>query len=737
MKFFNLLLLSTMILGCSSERSPYWGQELAEFKVNAPSIQESRVLGFDELGLPNKKNFMFQACLTDLSNSPLPPGLVFDVRFGSGDTVSTVVDNFSCIKWEREIGFSTLNPEKNYLIKTSIISKNKLKGTLTLDLLLNPLSSTVADMRNRTADQMRDVVIAETEKDKINISDITSRNNDQLQNPDGLKRSNVHTTPEDVTDFQVSSTGFSFKKTRLNLKQAFSVDLDLNLYTHTDFKISASPQFLVKRFNSQIEKLSPDRGEFTITIAFIAEPDFDINELWEIVKSAKTLVDVKQAKSLSKSGVEFKLNVDRLTNLRPEVIRRGLTANDKRILMAKLLMPYTHQTIKTRAKMHANLGLYTDVNIPLKQDSLFQKRSLIAVTIEPHFRDPKIQVKTDGAGYVESMYEPGDVSEFTPMPIEADLIHREREKHKAQNNTMKPLDRFKTVTAVEKKFINLDSNQEIKKLAESYFQNLDNRQIKRNLFIKICQALSVPNCRNKTDSALNFQILDFAEELKSSNAELMGSIITQSLTISQSFSKSSSVSKSINAGTNLGLNLGFNLPQEFSPFSGGLTASVGGSYSMTQSTSGSTSASTSASFTLDIEPAEFRLNLVSKRCLIVETGANYKQNQNWRDRDVPTTAFVCSDKLTENTVNEKYYFISQACSKSRMVDCSSQQVSRFNIVVRGNKIYEQFQNIVKNNQFETVLVELPEDLVRNQVESWSPDLRVNLTNQIYPGAIAR
>ena len=740
MKSFNLVLLASLFLvGCTSERSPYWGQELAEFRVSAPSIEESRILGYDELGLANKKNFMFQACISDLSGAPLPPGLVFDVKFGSGEQISTKTDINSCIEWEREIGFSALSPEKNYLIKTQFISRSKLKGSLTLDLLLNPISSSVSDMRNRTASQMRDVVKADPKDDRINIADISkSLRNENPISTDGLKKSNVHSSAEDLTDFQVNSTGFSIEKIRLNLNQPYSVDMDLNLYTHNDFRISASPQFLVKRFNNQIEKLSPDRGEFTITVAFIAEPDFSILDLWKIVESARTLEDVKQAKNLSKFGVEFKLNLDRLTNLRPEVIRRGLSANDKRVLMARLLMPYTHQTIKTRTTMTPNFGLYADVVIPLKQDSLFQKRSLIAVTIEPHFRDPRIQVKTDGAGYVKSMFEPSGVTQFSPMPIEADLIHRERENHKLQNKALKPLERFKTITAAEKKYTQLSSNSEIQKLAETYFQDVDNRQAKRALFIKICQALPLANCRSMSEAALSFQVLDFVEELKSPQAELVGSVIPQTLSITQSFSKSSSSSLSTNAGLSAGLSLGFlNIPSDFSPVTGGFTASLGGSYTVTQSTSGSTSTSLNSSFNLNIEPSEFKIKLATKKCLIVEPRADYKQSLLARGGEAPAGAYICSEKLTENTVHEKYYFISQSCSGTAIVDCSAGQVSRFNIIVRGNKVYQVFQKIVKNNRFETVLTELPENLVKNQIESWSPDLRINLTNQVYPGAIAR
>jgi hypothetical protein len=755
MKFFNLILIFFVVAGCSSERSPYWGQELAEFRVSAPSVEESRVLGYDEFGIANKKNFMFQACLSDLSGSPLPPGLVFDVRFGSGETVSTTTNINSCIKWEREIGFSARNPEKNYLIKTSFVSKNKLKGTLTLDLLLNPLSSSVADMRNRTADQMRDVVQTDPKQDRVNIADITTNPSRETQNnQDNLKRSNVHTSTTNITEFQVNVNGFTIEKRRLDITQPYSIDQDLNLYTHNDFRVSASPTFLVKRFNNQIEKLTPDRGEFTITVAFLSEPDFEINDLWKLIENARTLEDIKKARELSQKGVEFKLNVDRLTNLRPEVIRRGLSLNDKRILMARLMLPYIHQTVRKKATMTPDFGLIADLNIPLKQDSLFQKRAMIAVTVEPHFNDTSIQVKTDGAGFVTNMFAPTGVTHFLPLPIEADLIHRERELHKRQNVTLKPLERFKAITATEQNYIELAKGDvELQNATEKFFESNDSRIVKRVYLEQLCQKMfqhsstgnssnyklstRIANCKNVAESVLKTQVLDFVEELANPVAELIAPVVSQRLSISQSFSKTSSTSRGAQFGTNLDIGLGFGLPDSFSPISGGFKALAGTAYAITRSKSGFTSATLSSEFTLNIEPSQFGIDLITRRCLVIETRPEFIKGANAQGIQFPSGAYICSEKTKHQSVLEKYYFISQNCSSTAIVDCSADQVSRFNIIVRGEQVYKKFQEMVTNSEIETLLVELSEDQVRKQIQKWAPDLKANLTNQVYPGAIAK
>lgn len=755
MKFFNLLILSLALVGCASERSPYWGQELAEFRVSAPSVEESRVLSFDEFGIANKKNFMFQACLSDLSGNPLPPGLAFDIQFGSGDAITTTTNINSCVRWEREIGFSQTKPEKNYLIKTSFISKNKLKGTLTLDLLLNPLNSNVADMRNRTPEQMRDVVKTEQGANSVNIADIT--NNPSIESrivQTDIKKSNVHSSATNLTEFQVNVSGFTIEKRRLDITQPYSIDQDLNLYTHNDFRISASPTFLVKRFNNQIEKLTPDRGDFTITVAFLAEPDFEIKDLWKLIESARTLEDVKKARELSKSGVEFKVNLDRLTNVRPEVVRRGLSFNDKRILMARLLLPYIHQTVRTKATMTPDFGLNADVNIPLKQDSLFQKRAMIAVTVEPHFNDASIQVKTDGAGFVANMFAPSGVTHFLPLPIEADLIHRERELHKRQNRSLKPLERFKTMTAVDQNYIELAKGDvELQKTTEKFFETNPTRLTKKAYLETLCKKMfqhpstnnkadyklstRIANCKNVAESVLNLQVLDFVEELPSPIAELIAPVVPQKLSISQSFSKTSSTSFGTSFSTGLELGLGFGLPESFSPVSGGFKASAGTSYAITRSRTGATSATLSSDFTLNIEPSQFKLDLITRRCVVIETRPEFIKSLKTSGLQFPEGVYICSQAMKSQSVVEKYYFISQSCSSTAIVDCSADQVSRFNIIVRGEPIYKKFQDMVTNSEIETTLIELPEDQVRKQIIKWAPELKANLTNQIYPGAITK
>ena len=295
MTFCKFLVPSLFLLlsACSSERAPDWGQSMAEFKVATPTA-EAIASGTDEFTLTNRQRFIFRACISDLEGRALPPGLLFTVQSNSLDSVDRQTDLDGCINWEREIGYSQINAEKNYVLKTKFISKNKIKGTYVIDLVLNPISSKVSNLRDRTSARNDDLIVIED--DKINIQRIdqpAQSGQSQKRATDDLVITNVLPEIRNQAAYQLVIDGFGLEKKRLDLEKPYSIDSLINLSTHNIYKLSATPQFLVKRFNNQVELLSPKTGKFRITLAFLAEPDFDVNKFWNRVKSLKTLEDIK------------------------------------------------------------------------------------------------------------------------------------------------------------------------------------------------------------------------------------------------------------------------------------------------------------------------------------------------------------------------------------------------------------------------------------------------------------
>ena len=110
--------------------------------------------------------------------------------------------------------------------------------------------------------------------------------------------------------------------------------------------------------------------------------------------------------------------------------------------MSQLMLPFVHQTHQTVVEMTADFGLQTEINVALDHTSFFQKRALIAITIEPLSSDLQKVVKADGAGLAPNMYSISGISNFLPLKIEADLIHRERQSFLNSHKPIKAIQIF-------------------------------------------------------------------------------------------------------------------------------------------------------------------------------------------------------------------------------------------------------------------------------------------------------
>lgn len=590
------LLVPTLLLlltACTSERTPYWGQNMAEFKVSTPTA-ESIASGTDEFTLTNKQRFIFEACISDLDGKALPPGLLFIVQTNSSDSVDRETDLDGCINWEREIGYSQINTEKNYVLKTKFISKNKIKGTYAIDLVLNPISSKVSDLRDRTNARKDDLVIVED--DQINIQRIDRPHRLSVpreRSADDLVATNVLPEVRNQAPYQLVIDGFGLEKRRLDIAKPYSVDSLLNLSTHNIYKLSAKPQFLVKRFNNQVELLSPKTGKFRMTLAFLAEPDFDVNEVWKKVEGLKTLEDIKTLNDVTITRKEaFEKNITRILTSRASELKKVLSLNEKRILMSQLMLPFVHQTHQTVAEMTADFGLQTEINVALDQTSLFEKRAMIAITVEPISSDLQNAVKADGAGIAPNMFAISGISNFLPMKIEADLIHRERHSFLRGNQPIKALEIFESIKLKEKGIFKLTTENIPRRLsrtqeypfqsqAEAFLDGQLNEAQKQQFLKSLCYKIyhhpetKVSNeriknrmlrgCESNYEILLELSALEFVDSLVSDKADLVGPVLASALTISQSFSKSASsqqqsgTSLNASAGVDIGFNLGFSM----------------------------------------------------------------------------------------------------------------------------------------------------------------------------------
>lgn len=797
------LLVPAMLLlvtACTSERTPYWGQNMAEFRVATPTA-EAIASGTDEFTLTNKQRFLFYACISDLDGKALPPGLVFTVQTNSTDSVDRTTDLDGCIDWEREIGYTQINSEKNYVLKTKFISKNQIKGTYVIDLVLNPISSKVSDLRDRRNSRQDDLVVVEN--DKINIQRIdrtTPPTPPRERAADDLVITNVLPEVRNQAAFQVTIDGFGLEKRRLDIAKPYSVDSLLNLSTHNIYKLSAKPQFLVKRFNNQVELLSPKTGKFRMTLAFMAEPDFDVNEFWKKIEALKILEDIKGLNDITITRKEaFEKNITRILTTRASELKKELSLNEKRILMSQLMLPFVHQTHQTVAEMTADFGLQTEINVALDQTSLHQKRAMIAITIEPISSDLQNAVKADGAGIAPNMFAISGISNFLPMKIEADLIHRERQSFLRANQPIKALEIFESIKLKEKGIFKMTTEniprrgyflttaQEYPFLsqAEAFLNGQLNPAQKQQFFKSLCYKIyhhpetkstnerltnrMLQGCERNYEILLELSALEFVDSLVTDKADLLGPVLASALSISQSFSKSaassqqSGTSLSASAGVDIGFNLGFGLesvkgaPATQAPqapptpgiassitgpsVSGGFKASVGHTWFYTESKAktlgGSTGVELSTGFKLNIETSTFRLKANTQRCLFVKTTDEIIANLAKSNIQLPQGLYFCSKQVKARDLQESFYQVRQECiSGSPIADCSSEQENGLTMMIRGHKAFNTFERIVTDSKLDTLLMPVSGEFLKGQIFKWETNVKTNSTTQIFPGAVS-
>ena len=773
MTFYKILAptLLLFLTACTSERTPYWGQNMAEFIVSTPTA-EAIASGQDEFNLTNKQRYLFNACITDLDGQRLPEGLVFVVQTNSSDSVESITNVRGCIDWEREIGYSQINSEKNYVLKTKFISKNKIKGTFIVDLVLNPITGKVSDLQDRSNAKKDDLVVVEN--DKINIQRI-DRNNPQPapreRSADELVITNVLPEVRNQAAYQVVIDGFGLEKRRLDIAKPYSVDSHLNVSTHNIYKLSAKPQFLVKRFNNQVELLSPKTGKFRMTLAFMAEPDFDINEVWKRVEGLKILEDVKNLNDVTAIRREaFEKNISRILTTRASELKKELSLNDKRILMSQLMLPFVHQTHQTVVVMTADFGLQTEINVALDQTSLFQKRAMIAITVEPISRDLENAVKADGAGLAPNMFAISSISNFLPMRIEADLIHRERQSFLRANQVPKAMQIFESTSAPKNRVFKiadtlpgLNSIYHGKDLFDKIDRFLQGQLSKSemfNLHRALCynfymhgETKNIPlylrtslvrSCSNDPRGrVLETGILSFVDTLPQDKVNLQGHVIPYKLSTSQNFSKSSSRSEVLGSTTSASLGWDFGLNLDFSPHpktSGAFKASIGQSWFQTdttaKSTSGTQDTSLSSSFNLIIEASTFEIQYNAQKCLLFKLSDEAASNMTRQNFIVPQGIYYCSKAIQPASFIETYFLVRQDCiSGSAFADCSSDQENTLTLMIRGNQEFLKFKNIVTNSNFDTLLMPVSGEELKKQIPAWENRLKTNATTQVFPGAV--
>lgn len=141
----SILVLATV--GCDGRQSGKSVVGQSTFRVESVKLDSEQIAKVDEFGLTSAKKFQFSACLSDVvSRSPIQL-----VNFAVSDGVNQqtrLTQSSGCLIWEEVHDVSALQKERKLHVQRTFIGKGIFKGSVTVDLALNPWNiADFADLR--------------------------------------------------------------------------------------------------------------------------------------------------------------------------------------------------------------------------------------------------------------------------------------------------------------------------------------------------------------------------------------------------------------------------------------------------------------------------------------------------------------------------------------------------------------------------------------------------------------
>ena len=599
MKFFNLLVLSalstTLLISCDTKRSPYVGDEDAQFFIGSVDGKTETKHRNSEKK-PDQTQITFTACLKTLAGGGIPNGLSFDIQTGS-EKQSSKTNQDGCITWIEIHRFNPAVYERNLRLTRTIQSRNDYAGKRSLTIYWNPRTNALANnLQNdlvpvRTEDpventfRMSDATLTKQSKaGEISSTDGTVSSSDGT----GIPGQDVEVEGTNPNELQTRLVLSSIELTHVKLNQEapFKVDKNLTLYSQHTYQVSAAPKYYVNTIDNPDEEVNPPGGKYKITLVFMDDPRIDLEKLSSEIAQHASVESLN--KSTSIEGRQLKLAAQVLISNKELAVNGVLTAATKKQLLNKALISHVHATAQFIADKKAEQDIEKYVDIHLKKLASLDVRSVLAVTVENISTDQTQKLKGHGIGYVNNLLEPGSVT-LLQSPIEADSLYNEYVTTENDKEKIKPLDLFVQASNAqlkERALAPLDKNTipraqlnnpmlfktdyPFNQEFETFLNNGQTPQT-RALFVRaLCYKLFmleelkpldakkgwfenetrnswVQRCQMEQSFRMkyyNVQVVDFVESVDDAKVTKVGQSVKEDIKISRSFEKSDSTSQS-------------------------------------------------------------------------------------------------------------------------------------------------------------------------------------------------
>jgi len=769
MKFSKVLLLLTTVTlaACDTKRNPYFNDEEAQFRVTSVNVLSTQSLGRNSFGHVNQVRYDLSVCIQDLTQTPVPPRLKFDIVVGS-ETISRQTTEDGCLNWTREIGFDPNKQEKFYILTTTIVGSGELRGRLRIDIALNPWRRQFIDLRKNpdAIPATTEVERVRPESDSFKLKDISSAPRNERsgkETPEAtpesnvLPQSNAFSTESGPTNstLRMAINGSNLRKIRLDPRKPYTVDRNLTLTTHEIFEFGVQINFFVSNFEHPETQVAPRNGRFKVSLAIIEEPDYEIDDLWKFLDRTKTVRSLLVSQEKSRWLIDLQVATVKLMSEKKLHANSELSLNLKRRIVAKALVPYVIQTKQFETEMDPQIGIADTIRLSFSRLAQMKDRVLLAYSVQPLSPDIQMPIKADGLSYAPNgLY--GGWGAILKKRVEADLIYKEHQTDEETQDRFNPFSQylatFKNLRGDNRlrltdvgplpknsSVITFLQEYDFKSNFEKFIQDTQNISSeakmnfleKRRFLAAICQKYfdrpefharktNVLDCTISPEYFLDLKVLEFVERGPGDRVEKVAETLTRTLSVTANFQKTNEHSISSGASTSARAGMSFDVPG----LDGyGMSLNLGHEWFYTegisQGTSTSVTLSNAVNFSLNVEESAFRIRPVVRKCI----QALLKPRENpvfiGLRKDIDGI-LICADKGEVVERIENYYIITQACDQNaRTADCSAPVENRFRMVVRGAAMFNMFKNLVDQNAVSVFsLRPIPHEAIRHEINNW-------------------
>ncbi len=831
MKSFNAIIIALLCLtsvACDTKRNPYFGDGESQFILSAVRATSTQALGRNSFDQVNHVRFDLRVCVTDFSGNALPPKLGFEIKMES-DSLFRQTDDEGCFGWQKSIIFDPLQPEKYYIIKTHFISRNDLRGQASVELALNP-------WRRQAIDLKKNPEATPSAADTIRVEDQVNRNKTP-KSPDASTQSEVQPdflpteetpkpeqqveiapSPETTVESTLTHDAPSpqsqpsveylkqwedsrlphsniyikergnqvplkiviptvlLRRLRLHQQTPFTLDEYLNLTTHEEYEFSALPRFFMKNLDASETEVTPRGGQFRVTVGLIEEPEYNPDLMWELLKEFKKPQEVLDSPLKSDEIKELQSAIRRWAQEDPQILSANLSIDQKRLLMARTILPYVQDTQQFVSQLRPQRGVEERLTLRFNRLSHLRNRSFLVVTMEPLSQDITYPVKADAVGHATlGIQEIWRLGVLYDMKLEADLIHAERVRLGKLKKPPKPMDLFLRRSAGNTKstnsrvlnkdaikkddfLLNFSKDYDFKENLDKYFAKSLDKKAQKLFLQALCYKIFVHsdfegietkpqshterlirsyNCASGPIGYINIQEVEFLEKAPGANVEKVGHALKRTLSVSRTILKTRE--------DNLNYGMTTFARGTFGPYykTSGFIISLGREWYYTHTKSENhkkiTELMSNLTFRLIVDTTQFKIKYDARKCLKINLSSYtikgfQRHYKNLDLEKLPELYIVCSDNVSKGERIEDYYVIYEDCMEDiRTQDCSSPEENRFRLVIRGKQVYEFFEEMILDKSKNLQMASIPQSLVRQEVLDWEYQFQSFVTAQVFPG----